>query len=96
LKLQFKKKLQEGMGCPSAPLRRGPDGLEFWLQGTRLKVAPVSTKYLPFVNSSLKKIKPAIAGKCIAVAVACVGKAAKPLVQRQISFLTKNRAERIC
>jgi hypothetical protein len=34
------------MGCPSAPLRRGPDGLEFWLQGTMLKVAPVSTKYL--------------------------------------------------
>jgi hypothetical protein len=64
------------MGCPSAPLRRGPDGLEFWLQGTMLKVAPVSTKYLSLVNSSVKKIKPAFAGKCIAVAVACVGKAA--------------------
>ncbi len=39
-------KSQEGIGGPSAPLRRGPDGLEFWLQGTMLKVAPVSTKYL--------------------------------------------------
>jgi hypothetical protein len=86
LQLKKKKKLQEGMGCPSAPLRRGPDGLEFWLQGTRLKVAPVSTKYLSFVKSSVKKIRPAIPGKCIAVAVACVGKAAKPLVQWQISF----------
>jgi hypothetical protein len=64
------------MGWPSASLRRGPDGFEFWLQGTMLKVAPVSTKYLSLVNSSVKKIKPAFAGKCIAVAVACVGKAA--------------------
>jgi hypothetical protein len=38
----FLIKPQEGMGCPSAPLRRGPDGLEFWLQGTLLKVAPES------------------------------------------------------
>jgi hypothetical protein len=60
-------------GCPSASLRRGPDGLEFWLQGTMLRVAPVSTKYLSFVNSSVRKINPAFAGKCIAVAVACVG-----------------------
>ncbi len=85
------------MGCPSAPLRMGPDGLEFWLQGTMLKIVPVSTKYLSFVNSSVKKIKPALAGKCIAVAVACVGKAAEPkAVRRQISFPTKNRAERTC
>ncbi len=63
------------MGWPSAPLRRGPDGLEFWLQGTMLKVAPVSTEYLSLVNSSVKKIKPAFAEKCIAMAVACVGKA---------------------
>jgi hypothetical protein len=39
------------------------------------KVAPVSTKYLSFVNSSVKKINPALAGKCIAMAVACVGMA---------------------
>ncbi len=25
----FIMKPQEGIGCPSAPLRRGPDGLEF-------------------------------------------------------------------
>jgi hypothetical protein len=43
------------MGWPSAPLRRGPDELEFWLQGTMLKVAPVSTKYLSLVNSRSKK-----------------------------------------
>jgi hypothetical protein len=65
-------KPQEGIGCPSAPLRRGPNGLEFLVQGTMLNVAPVSTKYLSFVNSSVKKIRPALAGKCIAVAVACV------------------------
>jgi hypothetical protein len=58
----FLMKPQEGIGCPSAPLRRGPDGLEFWLQGTMLKVAPVSTKYLPFVNSLVKKINPALEG----------------------------------
>ncbi len=87
----FLIKTQEGMGGPSAPLRRG---LEFWLQGTMLKVAPVSTKHLSLVNSSVKKIKPAFAGKCIAMAVACMGKTAKPKVVRwQISLLTKNRAE---
>ncbi len=45
----------EGIGCPSVPLRRGPDGLEFWLQGTILKVAPVSTKYLSLVSLSVRK-----------------------------------------
>ncbi len=74
----FLMKPQEGTGCPSAPLRRGPDGLEFQLQGTMLSVASVSTKYLSFINSSVKTIKPAFAGKCIAVAVACVGLAAEP------------------
>jgi hypothetical protein len=54
--------------------------LEFLLQGTILIVAPVSTKYLSFVNSSVKKIRLALAGKCIAVAVACVGVAAEPKV----------------
>jgi hypothetical protein len=56
-------------------LRRGPDGLVFLKQGTVLSVAPVSTKYLSFVNFSVKKLKkmrPASAGKCVAVAVACV------------------------
>jgi hypothetical protein len=85
------------MGCLSAPLRRGLDGLEFRLQGTMLKVAPVSTKYLSFVNSSVKKIKPALAGKCIVVPLACVGKATEPkVVRRKISFPTKNRVERTC
>jgi hypothetical protein len=68
----FLMKPQKGIGCPSAPLRRGPDGLEFLVQGTMLSVAPVSTKYLSFVNSSVRKMRPALAGKCIAVAVACV------------------------
>ncbi len=62
-----------------------------------LKVAPVSTKYLSLVNSSVKNIKPAFAGKCIAVAVACAEKAAEPKrIRRRISFLTKNRAECTC
>jgi hypothetical protein len=75
----------------------GPGRLEFWLQGTMLKVAPVSTKYLSLVNSSVKKIKPAFAGKCMSVAVACVGKATEPKgVRWRISFLTKNRAKCTC
>jgi hypothetical protein len=65
------------MGWPSAPLRREPDGLEFWLQGTMLKVAPVSTKYLSLVIRQSKKSSQRLQGKCTAVAVACVGKAAE-------------------
>jgi hypothetical protein len=62
-----------------------------------LKVAPVSTYYLSLVNSSVKNIEPALAGKYIAVAVACVEKAAEPkVVRRRISFPTKNRAECTC
>jgi hypothetical protein len=90
-------KSQVVIGCPSAPLRRGPNGLEFWLKGTMLKVAPVSTKYLSFVSSSLRKMSPASAGKCIAVAVACAGLAAEPkMVWRQTSFSTKDRVEHTC
>jgi hypothetical protein len=37
-----------------------------------LNVAPVPTKYLSFVNSSIRKMRPAFAGKCMAVEVACV------------------------
>ncbi len=93
----FLMKLQEGIGCPSGLVRRGPDGLQFWLQGTMLKVAPVSTKYLSFVNSSVRKINPTLTGKCIAVAVACVGMAAEPEVAwRLISFQTKHRAKHTC
>ncbi len=88
---------QEGIGCPSAPVRRGLDGLEFWLQGTMLKVAPVSTRYLSLVSSSVRKIKSAFAGKCIAVAVACVGLAAELKgVRRLVSFLTKHRVKHTC
>jgi hypothetical protein len=62
-----------------------------------LKFAPVSTKYLSFVNLSVRKINPALAGKCIAVAVVCVGMAAEPkVVQQLISFPTKHRAKRTC
>ncbi len=53
---------QEGMGCLSAPFRRGPDVRAYDEQGTILRVAPVSTKYLLFTGSSVKKIKPAFAG----------------------------------
>jgi hypothetical protein len=90
-------KPQEGIGCPSAPLRRGPDGLGFLLQGTMLNVAAVSTKYLSFVNSSVKKIRPALAGKCIAVAVACVsGCRTESGSAANYSFPNKHRAECTC
>jgi hypothetical protein len=88
---------QEGIGCPSAPLRRGPDELEFGVQGTMLKVAPVSTKYLSLVNSAVRKISPALAGKCIAVAVTCVGMAVELKgVLWQFSFPTKHRVKNTC
>jgi hypothetical protein len=45
----FFNETPRGDGLHICPLSRGPDGLEFWLQGTMLKVAPVSTKYLSFV-----------------------------------------------
>jgi hypothetical protein len=90
-------KPQEGIGCLSASLRRGPDGVAFWLQGTMLSVAPVSTKYLSFVNLSVRKINPAFAGKCIDMAVACVGLAAELKgARRQASFPSKHRAKQTC
>jgi hypothetical protein len=60
-------------------LERGPDGLLLEEQGIMLNVAPVSTKNLSFVNSSMRKIKPASAGKCMSVAVTCAGIVAKPV-----------------
>ncbi len=93
----FFNETPRGDRLPICPFERGPDGLEFWLQGTMLNVAPVSTKYLSFVYSFLRKINPAFAGKCIAAAVACVGLAAESkVIWRQASFLTKHRVERTC
>jgi hypothetical protein len=67
------------------------------LQGTMLKAAPVSTKYLLLVSLSVRKMSPALAGKCITVAVACAGFAAEPkMVRRQTSFPTKHRVEHAC
>jgi hypothetical protein len=88
---------QEGIGCPSAPLSRGPDRVALEVQGTTLNVAPVSTKYLSWVNLSVRKMSPAFAEKCMAVAVACVDVAAKPVrVRRLFSFLTKHRVKCTC
>jgi hypothetical protein len=47
---------QEGIGNTFAPLRRGPVGLIFDAHGIMLNVAPMSTKYLSLVNSSVRKI----------------------------------------
>jgi hypothetical protein len=66
----FGNKAPQGIGSPFAPLRRGPDGLLFDVHRTILSVAPVSTKYLSIVSSSVRKIRPAFAGKCMAVASA--------------------------
>jgi hypothetical protein len=42
-------------------------------------------------------MSPALAGKCIAVTVACAGLAAEPkMVRRQTSFPTKHRVEHTC
>ncbi len=37
---------KKGIGCPSAPFRRGPDRASLDMHGTILNVAPVSTIYL--------------------------------------------------
>ncbi len=67
------------------------------MKGIILNVASVSTKYLSWVNSSVKKISPAFARKCIAVAEACAGAAAEPVrVQRFFSFWTKLRVKYTC
>jgi hypothetical protein len=45
----------------------------------------------------VRKISPALAGKCIAVAVACAELAAQPkMVRQQTSFPTKHRVEHTC
>jgi hypothetical protein len=64
---------QEGIGSPFAPLRSGPDGSALDAHGIMVNVAPISTKYLSLVNSSVRKINLAFAGKCMAVAVVCAG-----------------------
>jgi stringent starvation protein B len=88
--------IQEEIGNPLAPLRRGPNGLAFDTHGIMLNVALVSTKDLSLVNSSVRKINPAFAGKCVAVAVAlavaCAGVATEPARDRQhFNFLTRHK-----
>jgi hypothetical protein len=71
--------------------------MEFEVQGIMLKVAPVSTKNLSLVNSSVRKISPALARKCIAVAVVCAGIAAEPeRVRRHFSIPRKYRVQYTC
>ncbi len=67
------------------------------MQGTILNVGPVSTKYLSRVNSSVKKMSPAFAGKCMAVVVAFAGVITEPVrVWWLFSFLTKRRVKYTC
>ncbi len=87
-------KQQEGIGKPLVPLRWGPDGLLFDLQGTMLNIAPVLTKYLSLVNLSVRKINLASAEKCTVPAVACTGAVAKlPGARRLTSFLTRSKGQ---
>ncbi len=83
-----------GIGWLSAPLSRGPDGLALDVQGTILYVAPVSTNYLSFVNSSVIKMRPVFAEKYMAVTVACVDSAAELVrVRQRFSFLNTSRGK---
>jgi hypothetical protein len=101
----------EGLLSGSGPLQRFGPSLQRISQrsqnlstvgqkaAVKVKVAPVSTKYLLLVFLSVRKISPALAGKCtcIAAAVACVGLAAKlKVVRRQASFPTNHRACEPC
>jgi hypothetical protein len=67
------------------------------VKGTILNIAPVSTKYLSFVNWSVRKMRPPFAGKCMAVSVACVEFAAKPVrVRRHFSFQKRSWGKWTC
>jgi hypothetical protein len=69
-------------------------GARLDVQGTILNVASASTKYLLFVNSSVRRMKPAFAGKCMDVSVARVKSAAGPVrVWRRFSFPNKSRGK---
>jgi hypothetical protein len=63
----FLNETPRGDWLPICPFEKGTRWAGIFEQGTMLSVAPVSTKYLSFVNSSVKKMRPASAGKCIAV-----------------------------
>ncbi len=53
--------------------------------------------YMSPIWRFVRKMSPALAGKCIAVTVACAGLAAETkMVRRQTSFLTKHRVEHTC
>jgi hypothetical protein len=52
----FVNETPRGDRLASAPLSKGPDGPALDVQATILNVAPVSTKYLLFVNSSIEKL----------------------------------------
>ncbi len=71
----------------------GPDGLLFDVHVTMLSITPVSTKYLSLFNSSVRKIKPAFVGKCMA----CAGTAAEPVkAWRRFSFPTRSKGSCTC
>jgi hypothetical protein len=87
-------KQQEGIGKPFVPMRWGPDGLLFDLQGKMLNIAPVFTKYLSLVNLSVRKINLTSAEKCMVPAVACTGAVAKLTGARRLaSFPTRSKGQ---
>ncbi len=90
-------KPQEGICFPICSLEKGTRWVAVEEQGIMLNVAPVSTKNLSFINSSVRKIKPVSAGKCMEVAVACAGFAAKLVKARQLfSFPTSCKVLHTC
>jgi hypothetical protein len=95
--MEFGHKSPTGDWFSVCPLEQGAKWSGFGRAGTMLNVAPVSTKYLSRVNSSVKKMSPAFAGKCMALAVACAGVAAELVrVRRLFSFPTKHRVKYTC
>jgi hypothetical protein len=72
------------------------DWMALDVQGTILNVAPVSNKYLLFVNSSIRKMRPAFPGKCMAVAVACVDSTSEPLRVRRRFYEYKQGRMHLC
>ncbi len=67
------------------------------VQGTILNFALVSTKYLSLFNLSMRKMRPAFARKCMAVAVTCAGIAAELVkVWQHFSFPTRNKGKCTC
>jgi hypothetical protein len=93
----FLNETPRGDRLPICPFEKGTRWAGILVAGNNAQSCSSINQYLSFVSLSVQKINPALAGKCIAMAEACVGMAAElKVVQRQVSFPTKHRVKHTC